>query len=159
MCRAVQPRLSAESGFWKTIWIERLSAVGRSADCGGERVVVELDGAAGVGALDAEDRLGQRRLARPGLADEAQRLAVVELRSTLTRAGTSWPLWWNVLDTCRVEREIALGTSGLADAAPRLREVADAVVVVAARPVADADLDDGRHDGPAQVVASGQRST
>ena len=43
-----------------------------------ELVVVELDRAPGVGALDAEDGLGQRRLARPGLADEAQRLAVVE---------------------------------------------------------------------------------
>ena len=77
--RAVQPRLSAESGFWKTIWIERLSAVGRPAERGGERVLVELERAAGIGALDAEDRLGQGRLARARLADEAERLAVEQL--------------------------------------------------------------------------------
>ena len=32
MWRAVQPRLSAESGFWKTIWRARLSSVGRLLD-------------------------------------------------------------------------------------------------------------------------------
>ena len=35
------------------------------------------------GALDAEDRLGQRRLARAGLADKAERLAVAQLEVDL----------------------------------------------------------------------------
>ena len=76
MWRAVQPRLSAESGFWKTIWRARLSSVGRLARLGRQGVLIELDGASRVRALDAEDRPGQGRLARARLADEPEGLAV-----------------------------------------------------------------------------------
>ena len=130
-------------------------ALGLDRTAGGGRVelvVVELDRTPGVGPLDAEDGLGQRRLPRPGLADEAQRLAVVEREVDLDERRDAVAALVEGLGHVREREDLGSLGRDLADARVGLRDVADAVVVVAARPVADAHVDDGRHHGPAELV-------
>ena len=151
MARAVQPRLSAESGFWKTIWIERLSAVGRLA-------------------LRPASTWSPRPMVPPvsGLSMPRIVLASVDLpepdsptspsvspskrsRSTLTRAGMSCPLWWNVLDTAVTDRASAPWVDLLARRHGRLDELAQPVAMMTAGPAPGGELHDRRLDGPAQV--------
>ena len=141
MCRAVQPRFSAESGFWKTIWIERLSAVGRSADLRGERMVVELD--------LSRRRRGSRCRGSSWPASTCPSPTRRRARASRRRAaggrrrpapGRRGRTEWNVLETLlEVERHVALRDRGLADAGRRRLELADALPVVAARPLPVAD--------------------
>ena len=67
-------RLSAESGFWKTIWSVFWSADERLGAIAGHGVAVELHLAALVGRGQAHDHAGQGRLAAAGLADQPHRL-------------------------------------------------------------------------------------
>ena len=152
MRRAVQPRLSAESGFWKTIWIERLSVVGRLADFAGELVVVELDAAAGVGALDAQDRLGQGRLARARLADEPERLPVEQLEVDADQRRHIVPA---LVERLRYavdrQRQVALRTAPGPTTAGGSTSSPSRSMWWQRRPPPVADVDHGRHDRPAQV--------
>ena len=66
--------MSAESGFWNTIWSARRSFCERFWNRGASSTPVELDGAGGR-PDDPEQRPRQRGLAAAGLADEAERLA------------------------------------------------------------------------------------
>ncbi len=63
--------------------MDRLSDGRPVPGLGRERPLVELDGAAGVGALDTEDRLGQGRLAGTRLAHQAEGLAVEQVQVDL----------------------------------------------------------------------------
>ena len=100
----MQPRLSAESGFWKTIWIERLSSsVGRLVD----RAARRMRGLRGCCRYRGSRCRGWSWPAwtcRAGLADEAERVRHGTAGGSATRAGTSWPLWWKVFETCSMER-------------------------------------------------------
>ena len=59
--------------------LHRALVVGRAARCRGrDDLPVERHGTARVGRFDPEHRLGQRRLAGTGLADDAERLALGE---------------------------------------------------------------------------------
>ena len=101
MRRTVQLRLSAESGFWNTICMARLSSAGRSVALAGQRVAVQVDArrrrrARGCRAcVLARVRLARSPTRRPGRASRRRSRP----RSTPTSAGTSWPCWRNVLDT------------------------------------------------------------
>jgi hypothetical protein len=50
-------------------------------------MVVELQAAPGIGALDAEDRLRQRRLPRSRLPDQAEGLAIAQLEAHADQGG------------------------------------------------------------------------
>ena len=52
-----------------------------------------------------------------------------------TSAGTSWPRWWNVLETSRISITIRAVEHVLADVLGRLGDLVEAVDVVAARVV------------------------
>ena len=73
------------------------------------------------------------------------------LRSTLTSAGTSWPLWWKVFDTCEADRASSPVDRLPPDDCRRLDELPEPVEVVAARPAPPPDVDDRRLDRPAQL--------
>ena len=100
MRRAVQPRLSAESGFWKTIWIERLSSVGRF---GRQRRQRRGRRARARRRRRAPRCRGSSWPASTCPSPTRRRARASRRRTgrgpTLTSAGTSWPLWWNVFDT------------------------------------------------------------
>ena len=162
MRRAVQPRLSAESGFWKTIWMERLSAVGR---LGGRRRRAACSSSSS--ALPASGLSMPRMvLARVDLPEPDSPTSPSvspsnSSRSTLTRAGTSWPLWWKVLDTFEQRQarspwidRLRRRSGGGSTISP------EAVAVVAARPApaADARRSAARRSGTARRPAgSGRR--
>ena len=75
MRRTEWRRLSAPSGFWKTIWSERTCSVAPLLDFAGERLAVHLQPRALVGSGEAEEDASKRRLAASGLADEPEHLA------------------------------------------------------------------------------------
>ena len=75
---SVMPGFSDACGSWKTIC--RCRRFGRSARSGeaDELLAAQLDAAAGR-AHQPEQRAAERRLARAGLADQAEHLALVEV--------------------------------------------------------------------------------
>ena len=61
--------------------LNRSSRIACAARCQtSKRLSIELDDRAGIGGVDAQDRLGQRRLARAGLANESERLARAQVK-------------------------------------------------------------------------------
>ena len=80
MRRTDQLRLSAESGFWNTICMARLSSVLRDEVLGATVSPSSATAPPPSADFDAEDRLGQRRLARTRFADDAERLAFGQLQ-------------------------------------------------------------------------------
>ena len=114
-------------------------------------VVVELHAPTGVRALDAEDRLGERRLARTRLADEAQRLAVEQTEVDADqRRHVMAALVERLRHALDRQGEVAVDRLLPGDRR-RLDELAETVDVVAAAPAAAADVHDRRDDSPAQV--------
>ena len=96
------------------------------------------------------------RTRRPGRASRRR----TGSRSTLTSAGTSWPLWWNVFDTCVDRRAPRRRGRSHARRRRRLDQLAEPIDVVAAAssrpsPTSTTGGTTVRH----RSVASWQRST
>ena len=152
--------MSAESGFWKTIWMERLSAVGRAVDCGASAWSSSSMLPPASGLSMPRIVLASVDLPEPDSPTSPSVSPSNSSRSTLTSAGTSWPLWWNVLETSVEASATSPWTVSWPADRRRLDHLAEPVDVVAAGPAAVPELDDRRHDRAAQVGrASGQRST
>ena len=123
-----------------------------AARLGRQGVLIELDRAARVRPLDAQDRPGQGRLARARLADEPEGLAVAQLQGDADqRRHVVAALVEGLRHAFDGQRDVASDGVG-ADDRRRLDHLAEPVDVVATRPLAVADLDDRRHHGPAQLV-------
>ena len=160
MWRAVQPRLSAESGFWKTIWMARLSSRRPAAStAAASGVLVELE----------------RRRPASGLSMPRIVLASVDLpepdsptspsvspsrssRSTPTSAGHVVAALVERLRDVGRRPSATLAADGVrADDRRRLDHLAEPVDDGGSASIAPfADVDDRRHDRPAQLV--GQRA-
>ena len=69
----------------------------------------------------------------------------------MTSAGTSWPLWWKVFETCDTDERLIAVDRLLPDDGGRLDQLAEPIDVVAAAPASAADVDHRRLDRPAQV--------
>ena len=93
-------RLSAESGFWKTICSARTCSSLRLAMVGAAACRRARHRSL-VSAGQAEQRARQRGLAAPGLADQPERLAGPEANTTSASAWTARPSWWKVFPTSR----------------------------------------------------------
>ena len=108
--RTVQPRLSAESGFWKTIWMDRLSSVGRREACASSVCVPSVMLPPASGLSIPRIVLARVDLPEPGLADQSERLAVVQVQvDRRPGPGRRARLCWNVFDTwVRVSASVAV---------------------------------------------------
>ena len=135
MRRTDQLRFSAESGFWNTICIARLSSVLRAEVLGATVVAVESNGAAAVGRFDPQDRLGKRRLARTGFTDDAERLALGELQIDVDQC--------RHVDAALLERLGDVGQLEHFGIGLRRGEHADGHVRQSLRPARECDRGDG----------------
>ena len=152
MWRAVQPRLSAESGFWKTIWIERLSSVGRSVDSGASACSSSSRLEPGSGRSMPRIVLASVDLPDPDSPTRPERLAVEQLEVDLDQRRDVVPALVERLGHVRRRQHLLAVDGVLADDRRRFDDLAQPVAVVAARPAARGDLDDRRLHRPAQLV-------
>ena len=156
MRRTVQLRLSAESGFWKTIWMARLVAAGRSALLPAMASPSSVTSLPASGAWMPEHGLGQRRLARARLADQPERLAVIHAE-VHTDQGRDRParLLEGLGHVVHAQHDAVLGGGLRPGPGRRVGDLPEAVGVVAQAVAALADVDAGWRDGAALLGGEG----
>ena len=150
--RTVQLRLSAESGFWNTICTARRSSAVRSPVLPSTTLPSMLQLATRIGRVDAEHRLGQRRLAGTRLTDETERLALLEADVDADeRRHVVAVLAERLRHVADLEHDAVAG--GRLDPLGVFgsQDLADPVGVMAPGPSSRTDLDHRGHLGPADL--------